>query len=108
MANVRLQPPDSFDFKKPDEWQRWKRRFEQFRLASALSSESDERQISTLLYCLAEEVVVSTGITTDERKKYNDVVSKFEQFLKSGRIQYLSGRDSTAEISKRVNLQNSI
>ena len=85
MANVRLQPPDSFDFKKPDEWQRWKRRFEQFRLASALSSESDERQISTLLYCLgpdAEEVLVSTGITTDERKKYNDVVSKFEQFFK--------------------------
>ena len=50
MANLRLSPPDCFD--KPDEWHRWKRRFEQFRLASGLSSEDDKRQISTLLYCL--------------------------------------------------------
>ena len=65
MASLQLQPPDNFDFKKPDEWQRWKRRFEQFRSASGLSVESEERQISTLLYCLgqdAEEVLASTGI----------------------------------------------
>ena len=85
MANLRLSPPDCFDFKKPDKWHRWKRRFEQFRLASGLSTEGDERQISTLLYCLgqdAEEVLVSTGITTEERKTYKDVVEKFDQFFK--------------------------
>ena len=85
MANLRLSPPDCFDFKKPDEWNRWKRRFEQFRLASGLSSEDDERQISTLLYCLgqdAEEVLVSTSITTKQRKKYKDVLEKFDQFFK--------------------------
>ena len=42
MASVRLQPPSSFDFKTPDEWPWWKRRFEQFRLASGLSAEDDE------------------------------------------------------------------
>ena len=85
MANVRLQPPDNFDFKRPDEWQRWIRRFEQFRLASGLSAESDERQVSTLLYCLgqdAEEVLVSTGVTIEERKTYSEVLHKFEQFFK--------------------------
>ena len=64
MANLRLSPPDCFDFKKPDEWCHWKHRFEQFPLASGLSSEDNERQISTLLYCLgqdAEEVLVSTA-----------------------------------------------
>ena len=85
MASLQLQPPDNFDFKKPDEWQRWKRRFEQFRSASGLSAESEERQISTLLYCLgqdAEEVLASTGITSEQRKKYNDVVAKLDQFFK--------------------------
>ena len=84
MANLRLSPPDCFHFKKPDEWYYWKCRFEQFRLASSLSSEDDERQISTLLYCLGQdaEVLVSTGITTEQRKKYKDVLEKFDQFFK--------------------------
>ena len=72
-------------FKKPDEWHRWKRCFEQFHLASGLSTEGDERQISTLLYCLrqdAEEVLVPTGITTEERKTYKDDLEKFDQFFK--------------------------
>jgi hypothetical protein len=71
MASIRLQPPPAFDFHNPDEWLRWKRRFEQFRLASGLSEESDERQISTLLYCMGEDVedtLTSTTITEEERK----------------------------------------
>ena len=55
MASICLQPPSPFDFKTPDEWPRWKRRFEQFRLASDLADESDDRQVSTLLYCMGEE-----------------------------------------------------
>ena len=85
MTNLRLSPPDCFDFKKPDEWHHWKHRFKQFPLASGLSSEDDERQISTLLYCLgqdAEEVLVSTGIMTEQRKKYKDVLEKFNQLFK--------------------------
>ena len=40
MANIRLEPPEPFDFKTPDEWEKWRRRFEQFRVASGLSGES--------------------------------------------------------------------
>ena len=25
MVSIRLQPPESFDFKRPDEWPRWKK-----------------------------------------------------------------------------------
>ena len=67
------------------EWQRWICQFEQFCLASGLSAESNERQVSTLLYCLgqdADEILVSTGITTEERKTYSEVLRKFEQFFK--------------------------
>jgi len=85
MANLRLQPPDPFNFRNPDEWPRWKRRFEQFRTASGLSTEDDLRQVSTLLYCLGEEaddVLISTNISEEDRKVYNSVMAKFDEFFK--------------------------
>ena len=54
MASIRLDTPDHFDFAKPDNWPRWKKRFEHYRAASGLDKESEERQVSTLLYCLGE------------------------------------------------------
>jgi len=66
MTSLHLQPLGLFDFKSPDGWLKWKRRFEQYRHASGPSNEgSEERQVSTLLYCLGEEandVLTSTGI----------------------------------------------
>ena len=55
MANICFEPPPVFDFKNPDEWPHWKRRFEQFCLASGLAKEEESRQVSSLLYCLGEE-----------------------------------------------------
>ena len=83
MASVRLQPPDSFNFRTPDEWPRWKRRFEQFRSTSGLAEEEEPRQVSTLLYCLgedADDVLTSTSISDDDRKKYDSVMAKFDGF----------------------------
>ena len=85
MANLRLQPPDPFNFRKPDEWGKWKRRYEQFRTASGLANEGETRQVSTLLYCMgeeAEDVLTSTGISDEDRKKYDAVMSKFDGFFK--------------------------
>ena len=82
-ASVQLRPPDNFDFSKPDTWTRWKKRFEQFRVASGLNAQDKERQVSTLLYCIGDEadaVLTSTNIKDDERKKYDDVISKFDSF----------------------------
>lgn len=55
MAGIRLNPPEQFDFSKPDEWPKWKKRFEQYRSASGLKTEEDPRQVDTLLYCMGEE-----------------------------------------------------
>ncbi len=81
MAGIR--PPGQFNFTKPDEWPKWKKRFEQFRSASKLSTEPDTQQINTLLYCLGEEA---------------------ESVLAS---RYLSGRASTVAISANESLSNS-
>ena len=85
MAQLNLQLPGEFNFKHPDDWPRWKRRFEQFRLASGLADGSDEKQVSTLLYCLGEEteaVLTSTNITDDEKKVYCTVMSKFDGYFR--------------------------
>lgn len=74
MATLQLQPPEPFDFKDPDGWLKWKRRFEQYRDASGLGEGSEARQVSMLLYCLGEEandVLASTNISEDDRKSYN-------------------------------------
>ena len=45
---------------------------------------SDQRQVSTLLYCLGEEaddVLSSTNITEVQRRRYTDVLSKFDSFF---------------------------
>jgi hypothetical protein len=38
---VKLKTPDNFDFSKPDQWSKWKRRFKQFASASGLDKEDD-------------------------------------------------------------------
>ena len=85
MDCLRLQPPGPFNFKSPDEWPRWKRRFEQFRQATGLSDQAGERQVSTFLYCLgeeAEDILLSTRITANARKEYDEVLAKFDEFFK--------------------------
>ena len=82
---VSLQPSAAFHFDCPDEWAKWKQRFEQFRQASRLSAQPKERQISTLLYTLgedSEDVLSSTNITSEGRKKYLTVVEKLDKFFK--------------------------
>ena len=80
---VQLKPPSPFPFHQPDEWQKWKR-FEQFREASGLSKESQQRQVSMLLYTMgeeAEDTLLSTKIS-DDKKEYDKVIAKFDSFFK--------------------------
>ena len=85
MATIPLKPPNPFDFKHPDDWQKWKRRFDQYRHASGLASGNEQQQVSTLLYCLgeqADDVLSSTGISEENRKKYSEVMTKFDDYFK--------------------------
>ena len=80
MAQLQLKPPDPFNFRTPDDCPRWRRRYEQFHIASGLSDADDVQQVNTLLYCIGEEaesVLSSTGITAEERKQYKSVIEEF-------------------------------
>ena len=46
--------------------------------------ESEECQVNTLLYCLgeeAEDILASTNIGEEDRKKYDSVLAKFDSFF---------------------------
>ena len=76
VRTMNLQPPTPFSFGKSEEWLKWKCRFEQNCEASGLAEKGEQRQVSTLLYCLgeeAEEVLDTTRISGDDRKKYEKV-----------------------------------
>ena len=69
--NASLSPPAAFPFETSDVWPKWRRRYEQYRVASGLSKQSEEHKVSTLLYCLgkeAEDILDSTGISEEHSK----------------------------------------
>ena len=54
-ATFQIAPPESFDFARPQQWEKWIRRFERFRIASGLSAQDDEAQVNTLIYAMGDE-----------------------------------------------------
>jgi hypothetical protein len=58
---------------------KWKNRFQQYQQAAGLSTESEERQVSTLLYCMGEG---SGDVTDDDKKKCDSVLAKFDAHFK--------------------------
>ena len=85
MASLQLQLPAAFQFSKPEEWKKWKSRFEQFRLASGLAEASEERQVSSLMYCMggdAEDILATTDISEEHKKVYSRVLAKFDDYFR--------------------------
>ena len=77
--------PENFDFIKPDEWCKWKYRFEQFLSALSLNKEDKKCLVSTFLYCLGEEaddVLTAINISNDDRKKFDKVIKSFSDYFK--------------------------
>ena len=85
MADIRLQSPQAFDFKNPDDcMDPLETGVRTFIIASSLHTHSDSKQVSMLLYSMGEEaevVLVSTGITDEERKSYKKVVEKLDEYF---------------------------
>ena len=82
MSHIR--PPAAFNFREPQGWTRWITRFDQYRLASGLSGETEAKQVSTFLYCLGEEAndfLVTMGATDADRATYDAIKTKFVEFF---------------------------
>ena len=100
MANpaLGLSPPEPFSFNKPEEWNRWIRRFERFRAASGLTEQSEAAQLNMLIYSMgdqADDILQSFTFNADkgENEKSYESVKKTSLTNTS----YRNGTSSTKE-----------
>lgn len=83
-ATFTIQPPEAFDFSKPQDWERWIRRFERFRLASNLHLSSQANQVNTLIYCMgdeADDILRGQALSDAQRQQYGAVKDSFETYF---------------------------
>ena len=92
MATYQIAPPEKFISSQPDEWPKWIRRFEQFRVASGLKAKSEKTQVNTLVYSMgteADDILYSFDLMDAQKKEYATVVSSFEgYFVKKRNVIY--------------------
>ena len=91
-ASFQVSAPEPFTFSRPDEWPKWIRRFERFRVASGLSEKDDKTQVNTLIYAMgdqADDILSSFSLSADDSKKYTPVKAKFDgHFVKRRNVIY--------------------
>ncbi len=96
MATYQVSPPEQFDFSRPDEWQKWARRFERFRKASGLEEKPEEAQVNTLIYAMgdaADDILRSFQLSEQDSKTYQTVKGKFDShFIKKRNVIYERAR----------------
>ena len=82
LSLLSVQPPKSFDFSKFEEWPRWVKRFEPYRVISGLSKHEGALQVNTILYAMGgKSEDIFTSFTFDDgadQSNYNRVKEKFD------------------------------
>ena len=79
--SFQVAPPEPFSFKKPDEWPKWIRRFERFRLASGLDEKEKVTQVNALIYAMGDEadnIIAGFRLIDEEKRDYDVVKTKFD------------------------------
>jgi len=70
---AKFNPPENMDFTRPEQW---RQRFKRYRMATKLNLESEDVQVSTLLYALgkeAEQVYNTFVFGEEEEEEYESV-----------------------------------
>ena len=95
-ATYQVPTPEPFTFSRPEEWPKWRRRFERFRIASGLATKDDEIQVNTLLYSMgdeADDILRSFGLSEEDKKLYKPVLEEFDKhFIKRRNVIYERAR----------------
>ena len=76
-----VKPPKSFDFSNYEEWPRWLKRFDRYRIVSGLQSQAEDLQVNALIYAMggdAEDIMASFVFADEsDAHKYDAVKAKF-------------------------------
>ena len=80
-----VKPPRSFDFAKHEEWPRWIKRFDRYRIVSGLHKRNEELQVNAFLYAMggeAEDIMSSFAFAeATDAMKYDVVKAKFDKYF---------------------------
>lgn len=82
MDRSQVLPPQEFDFSKPEDWSKWSKRFERFRVASGLELQAGESQVNALVYLMgdeAEDILTSLRLTPEQLSEYNTVMERLNE-----------------------------
>lgn len=80
MSQFQVPPPEKFTFKAED-WSKWIKRFERFRIASGLETQANENQVNALIYTMgeeAEDILISLHLSPEEESEYEAVKLKLD------------------------------
>lgn len=105
MASFQITPPETFNFKEPEEWPRWIRRFERFRQASGLCDKDSEVQVNALIYAMgdaADDILTSFTLTAKQKSEYDTVKDKFNSHFVTRRNVIYEGPNSTRASKGRM------
>ena len=72
-ATFQVAAPEPFNFSRPEEWEKWVRRFERFRKAAGLDKKGEETLVNTLIYSMgdeADDILRSFTLSAEDKKKY--------------------------------------
>ena len=82
--SYQIAPPSPMDVSKPEEWQKWIRRFQRFRQASGLSIKSEADQVNTLGYSRgdeADDILTYLSLNEEDSATFNGVKAKFDAYF---------------------------
>ena len=78
MAQAGVQPPERLNFAKPEDWQKWIKRFERY--ITVADIKDDVQNVKILIYAMgpqAEDILLMFGLNENESKDYATVKDKF-------------------------------
>lgn len=84
MAAFNFHNPESFDFCKPEIWEKLFQLFERFRSSSVLGETTEEIQVNTHIYCKggeADDIMGSFSLSADNSKYWDTVIEKQLQYF---------------------------
>lgn len=78
MNQFQVSLPEKFTF-KADDWSKWIKRFERFRIALGLETQADKNQVNALIYTMgeeAEDILTSLHLSPQEASDYEIVKNR--------------------------------
>lgn len=84
ISSANIQPPDLFDFQKPESWTTWVTRFERYMSVAKLTNSSSKEKVDLLCYTMgveAEDILARIVPAAADRSIYETVKTKFDEFF---------------------------